>query len=737
MNQLELSFFTGDETDTKPSGTIKGTLQEIAEHFKKPVVAPKNQGYFVRGVCRERKDESLPKADVIVLDGDSSTDNPNSCISPEEMHNFLKEVGISHFIYTTHSHDPVNGKNKFRAVCESPLTCPEQLVATVEKFYSWANHMGCKININVETKRWSQPWFKANVARNRKTSFRFYEWYFGDALTPVTDYHVTKEGEYEYGEDPKYIKALKDIATGESMHTGVIALGNYFASQGVSISFARQFIQEELRRAHRADEDIEARISALNINLKNCYDNIRKRLPAVEETQQQGETCEEELDWLQETAQGERMDERIFLQDNLLGELTQALLRTMWKPNLMTASMAARAVVSYLGGGNYRTEYGDRCNLQQLAIGASGCGKDIVISAPSLVIPAVFMNNVQMLTQLLRGVIKDAGSAEGIDDALRTLGNKHDVLFTKDEMSGLLISAAKGGEQKRGILDYALSMYTRSDDVMPPRALSKRNGQNDVDILLYAPHFNISGTATPEELVKGLTADLISSGNISRLMFFNAGLYEETLVNSVGRLELSPRLVANLRQLIDSTSMTKDSNIHQMPGARKSNPKVVKFAPGVAELCHSEGQIDQKHKGFERAIKNRRIPNAKKLSMIEAMLENPEAPVVSMECIKRHIYLASNSCNFALALFKENIGEGDMDLAEIEVTRTIKLFDEKHPGKWLPRQKLVGGRKCRRIKQTERKQIVEHLKENGILLERLSDTTSSAKEYRYAKSKHK
>ena len=736
MESLELSFFTGDETDTKPSGTLRGTLQEIAEYFKKPSVAPKNQGYFVRGICSERNDASLPKSDVFVLDGDSSTDNPDSCISPEEMHTFLTDIGINHFIYTTHSHDPVKGKNKFRAVCESRMRCPEQLAATAEKFYAWANHMGCKININVETKRWSQPWFKANVARSRKTSFRFYEWYFGEALTPVTDYHISKDGEYEYTDDPKYIKALQDIASGESMHTGVIALGNYFASQGVSISFARNFIQEELRKAHRPGEDIDARISALNLNLKNCYDNIKKQLPPEVLAVLEGDVVEDDLSWLQSTAQGSKMDERIFKQDNLLSELTAALLGAMWKPNLMSASMAARAIVSYLGGGNYRSETYDRCNLQQLAVGKSGCGKDIVISGPANIINSCFMHDIQLMTNLLRGVIKEAGSAEGIDDALRTVGNKHDVLFAKDEISGLLISAAHGGDQKKGILDYALAMYTRSDDVVPPRALSKR-GNSEVDTLLYAPHFNISGTATPEELVKGLTQDLLSSGNVSRLMFFNCGLYEDALRTNVDRIELSPRLVSNLRQLVDSTSMTKDSNIHQMPGARKSNPKVVKFSPGVIELCHVEGLNDQDLEGFERTIKNRRIPNAKKLAMIEAMLENPEAPVITMDNIQRSIYLATNSCNYILALFNENIGEGEFDLAEKEMTRCVERFDEAHPGKWMSRVSLVGGRRCRKLRPNEKKQTIEHLKENGILVERLSTTTTSAKEYRYAKSKHK
>lgn len=736
MSNITLSFFTGDATDVSPSGVLEGTLQDIAQNFRKPKVAPKDHGYFVRGKCTARNDESLPSADVIVLDGDSSLDDPTSCIPPEQMHEFLKEVGISHFIYTTHSHDPINGKNKFRVVCESHICCKEQLIATTEKFYAWANHIGCGIKINTETKRWSQPWFKANVDKKRKTVFRFYEWYDGDVLTPVTDYSENLSGDYVYTDDPKYTQALQDIASGESMHTGVISLGNYFASQGVSISFARVFIQAELRKANRADTDIQDRINALNINLKNCYDNI-KRNKTVDVTDDptvnEGKTVGDEFDWSDGTAQGKNMDVRIFVPPNMLGELTQALLDTMWKPNLMSASLIARATVSYLGGGNYRSNVGDRCNLQQLAVGPSGCGKDIIIKGCARVVAATFSDNLALMAQLLRGIIKNAGSAEGLDDTLRTLGVKHDILFTKDEISGLLVSAAKGGEQKKGILDYALEMYTMSNDVSPPRALSMANRKGgSEDVVLQAPHFNIAGTSTPEELLKGLTSDLVGSGNISRLMFFNAGLYEgERRLKGDQPLLLSEKMKTHLRKLVDSTSMVKDSNIHTMPSARMTNPKMVFFDKEVLEICFQEANEDDRYKGFKRTIRNRRVVNAKKLAMIEAMLEDPESCVVSIDNFRRQLYFATNSCDYALALFSENIGESMHDVAEKEVISLMRRVSDEHPGEWLPRNKLLNGRKCRTLKPMEKKQLIEHLKESGYLLERLADSSTSAKEYAY------
>ncbi len=734
MADIKISFFIGDSTDVSSSGVIKGTLSDVAQHFKKPVVSPKDIGYFVRGECDKRDDEHLSSADIFVIDGDSTLDDPKSCIPPEEMHEFLKEAGINHFIYTTHSHDPVNGKNKFRAVCESHMTCKEQLIATAEKFFGWANHMGCRVAINNETKKWSQPWFKANVEKRRKTVFRFYEWYGGGELTPVTDYKVSEAGIYEYADDPKYVDALEKIKTGESMHTGVISLGNYFAAQGVSITFARMFIQGELRRAARPEADIEERISALNINLQNCYDNIAKRMPADSNggtITTSGETVKEFL-WDETTAQGLVMDERIFLPANLLGELTEALLNTMWKPNLMSASLIARATVSYLGGGNYRSNVGDRCNLQQLAVGPSGCGKDIIIKGCARVVAASFGDNVGLMASLLRGIIKNAGSAEGLDDTLRTLGHKHDILFTKDEISGLLVAAAKGGEQKKGILDYALEMYTMSNDVSPPRALSLSGRKGGEDIVLQAPHFNISGTSTPEELLKGLTADLVGSGNISRLMFFNAGLYEgERRLQGDQPLVLSDTLRKNLRRLVDSTSMVKDSNIHSMPAARMTNPKLVFFSEDVLQVCFDEANEDDKYKGFKRTIRNRRVVNAKKLAMCEAMLANPESPVVTMDNLRRQLYFVTNSCEYSLALFSENIGESQHDVAEKEVINLMRKVATDHPGKWLPRAKLLNGRKCRSLKPMEKKQLIEHLKESGYLLERASESNLSAKEYAY------
>lgn len=394
---------------------------------------------------------------------------------------------------------------------------------------------------------------------------------------------------------------------------------------------------------------------------------------------------------------GGKLKKKILAPRNtVIGEITRAIMKSWWKPNLMVASLSARAFVAYLAGGNYRGSTGDRINFQQIAIGDSGSGKDPLISSSPNLIQLVFKHDKKNMGMLLKGIVDEAGSQEGLDDRIRSLESKQDLLFVKDEI-GELLSRATGGDQvKAGILNYILKMYTKSDGISNERAKARKKDQKDSE-MLYAPHFIVSAATTPDLIVDGLNASHIGTGLMSRVMLFNVDGYVEQRVKEKGELKISEKTIVKLRRIID-TSIMSQPDMFSMPSARVYNPKVVMFEDEVVSYCYSESLHDDNRKGEMRAVWNRRVPNAKKYAMVEAISENPDKPVVTMEIMERSMIFVTNSCEYTIRLFEGNVGENLHDIASKEILRILLKNEEKYKGKWVKRQTLTNSRKIKKLK---------------------------------------
>jgi hypothetical protein len=302
----------------------------------------------------------------------------------------------------------------------------------------------------------------------------------------------------------------------------------------------------------------------------------------------------------------------------------------------MIAALAARHTVAYLAGGNYKSNIGDRVNIQQVALGETGCGKDLLVTGIQQIIQVAFEDSQETLKELLSGVINEAGSAEGIDDRLRSIGDKHDLILVRDEIGDMFKAAAQGNIHKSGILNYALKMYTQANTVSNERAKARKKGDAEQDIL-YAPHFIISGATTPSLIMDGLTSDLVATGSMSRMVFFNADHHKGKRLERIDDLKLPSHIISALRQMVNTDQMSK--GLFSMPSARLYNPKTVDFPDDVVSYCYTEACEDDSRGGDWAAIWNRRVPNAKKYAMIEAIMENPVKPVVTGEMMERALKL--------------------------------------------------------------------------------------------------
>jgi len=357
--------------------------------------------------------------------------------------------------------------------------------------------------------------------------------------------------------------------------------------------------------------------------------------------------------------------------NTVIGELTNALHKTWWVPNLMVAGLAARSLVAYLGGGKYKSTSGDRMNIQQIAIGQTCSGKDLINSGPPSIIDYVFES--KDLRKLSNGIVDEAGSAEGIDLKLRSNGRKHDILILLDEIGGLYKSALKD-TNKRNFLEMLLKFYTKSNRSVSERPLVKKLPEGFAKTL-YAPHVILSGATTPTLLIGGIGAELVSIGSFSRTCIFPVDPYREKVIEDIEELSLSDGTISKLRDL----SRHKKRGLISPPVSRIKDPDICNIKDEARKLCYEVSLKNQNRKaGTERDIWNRQIPNAKMYAQIEAVAENPKDPVITVEMMQRNLDFVAYSCEYTVHLFSNEVAENDHELAKKKILQFLQNKKNKN-----------------------------------------------------------
>lgn len=683
---------------------------DFVKEFENPVVGEKYGAYFIRGgELKEnvRKDENLLSAEFVIIDADSSIDNPESAPDPELVHKALKDDNITHLIYPSYSNDPPN-KNRYRVVIPAKLKNKDELTKCVNWVIAFLNIKNIPIKDVKENHTWSQPWFYPAL-READQDYSIYK-YNGDRLIPsdVPDSYLKADSVNDttktQSDDSTYYKdAIKEILSGGAGHTNIIKFGNACARNGTPKTTCINMLEVIIDQAKWDQEKKDERKATLQKFIGDCYDNIGTHdtdNDLVFDGYGDNQSVEEaDLDTLP--------DSILMPPDKLIGQLAIALKKTWWAPNSMIASLAARSVVAYLAGGNFMGQLQDRVNIQQCAVGISGCGKDLLVSSVSDVIQNAFMDDLILVKKLVHGVIEEAASAEGLDDRLRSLGEKHDAIFVKDEMGGLMKQATSGNQFKAGVFQYFLRMYTKAGKISNERAKAK--GKDVVEgTTLYAPNFIVSGATTPDLITNGLNSDFVATGVMSRLMLFNASNYRENPVRKIEPLDLPYDIVVNLKKMADSSLL--ETKAFKMPAARVYSPKIVKFNDDVIDYCYEQSVKDHNRK-HNLEIWNRRVPNAKKYALCEAILECPENPIVDLDNIKRQMKFIESSCQFTIGLFSDSVGDSDTDLISKAIMKRANL----KRGVWVKRGFIVNCKAASKADPRLLNSVIENLVESEFL----------------------
>lgn len=192
---------------------------------------------IIRGALKDtpRNDENLEYSRLLIIDADAGLEG-KATPTAESCHEALKDLGYSHFIYTTFSHK--EDYHKYRAFVElSEDIQAHELHSNVSQLIAELKANGCAIKYAHEMDTWSQIWF---LPRSETPEvFISYGWFDGVAFNAI-HCNETEEQKRERISSQAESKVetleqmFENIRTGAEFHNSLRNLSYQLAKDGVS-----------------------------------------------------------------------------------------------------------------------------------------------------------------------------------------------------------------------------------------------------------------------------------------------------------------------------------------------------------------------------------------------------------------------------------------------------------------------------------------------------------------------
>lgn len=219
------------------------TFEELADEFDKCAKGGKFSAYIVRGKLSpvRREDANLKNSNLLIVDADSGVGG--DLCSPEVAHKALVDLGLNHFIYTTHSHGAVN---KFRCVIASEDHSKDDLKSNVASLLKQMNDNGSNIKYVKEMGTWSQPWFVPTRDDPEDGLFEYYkyvegkDWEITNVESSKTENAQTQE---ETGSPESLDQLYENVRTGKEFHESLRTISYQYVKDGMSSANAKAFIK--------------------------------------------------------------------------------------------------------------------------------------------------------------------------------------------------------------------------------------------------------------------------------------------------------------------------------------------------------------------------------------------------------------------------------------------------------------------------------------------------------------
>ena len=349
-------------------------------------------------------------------------------------------------------------------------------------------------------------------------------------------------------------------------------------------------------------------------------------------------------------------------------EMTAHILAGSPLPNRPLAFAAALALLAFLAGRRYTTERGDRPALYILSLARSSTGKNAPLNAAMTMAARL---------GLADGVATDFASAEGLLDALRALPVR---LVAMDEAQRLFSALADKGEEaqfsrkKEAVL---LDMWDKHLLVRADKAVSSLR-HDKLPPRRELPSLTFWGSMTPTVFWKGATPAMVSGGLFGRFLVFDA---TELRANPHATMAPPPPALLSAARLIVSRGADPRRDDEGVADARF----VVPFEPDAdalqaelfVRLTEKRNALmsdpDNEPRCMLSDLVGREIEKTKRLALLFAISENPDAPIVTRAGIEWAYGLVNTMHARLFRRAMENLG----DTPEMRLANRMRAFVER------------------------------------------------------------
>lgn len=559
---IKVTYFKGDQHNVKDGEVFEySSLEEMSEHFKSPVKGDKHIGYFVRGECSpmHRKDSSIADSCLVVIDADSGRKGGNAS-SPLVVHEALKSLGYSHFIYTSHSHKGAE-KNKFRVVLEAERDMVKaELKPTVGMLMQdlWSSDVD--IGLVKEMGTWSQPWFIPSRDDPEDGIFEFYGWFQGDRVGVMRE-EITLPG-FQDGQQSTSVSVFNDsrswaervveVINCQSFHPNIRDISYGMIKDGMEPKMVTGLIQGIMLVNKPEDEQ-------RRIDWQKRYDDIERIVKGASE-RIEGEKKREEfsLDGLFEDY--EEKKNVIPTPPGLLGVLVDDAYNMALFRYREVAFVSAIGVIAAICGRKFNVVCPEPTglNVYMTLLADSGVGKDSIIKFMS----HVFYNaisDVGTVSSSFFSSIDYTGPKPLMDD-LRDARSK--LVLTNE--AGL--SAQQKSGNREGLKAAMLKLYSRSHSagISDEGGYSKKEDRYGA---LKSPALSVICESTPENLLESFRQQgAIDNGQLARQSVFRVRGDIPYPADNIQRV-LTHDCTKKLKHLASKAAAVQaldDPNVHEM-----------------------------------------------------------------------------------------------------------------------------------------------------------------------------
>lgn len=312
----------------------------------------------------------------------------------------------------------------------------------------------------------------------------------------------------------------------------------------------------------------------------------------------------------------------------LVSDIVDLSLKTAPYPNKTLATCSAISFVAHIAGRKFRDCRNNFTNLYLIALANSGTGKD----HPRKV-------NIELANQVgLGGSIGDAfASGAGLEDFMYLSPAS---LFQIDEVDWLfnvMKNSGKDSTMAESINEKLLKFYGESNSTyyMRKKAVSMEKENNVIQGMIHNPCLNLYGTAVPSYFYESMSKRVLENGLIARCIVFESDKRGRGGNSQIIEKHVTESLVNKIKAI---TTIDNQPSLLGKPQSIIEIPETEDAAELILQYRH---KCDDNYSMFESireytamALWARVMEKVYKLSMIYAISENPQSPIITVTGVK-------------------------------------------------------------------------------------------------------